>query len=92
MRWKHSASTVLSKARGSPHAASCAAILGAEVVTTPCREAVNIQSIEPIYQTAGFTGLTGQTVLTNQAYNNKNPNRETDSEFALQDGLEPTTP
>ena len=56
---------------------------------TPCREAVNIQSIEPIYQTAGFTG---QTVLTNQAYNNKNPNRETDSEFALQDGLEPTTP
>ena len=56
---------------------------------TPCREAVNIQSIDPIYRTAGFTG---QTVLTNQAYNNKNPNRETDSEFALQDGLEPTTP
>ena len=89
MRWKHSASTVLSKARGSPHAASCAAILGAEVVTTPCREAVNIQSIEPIYRTAG---ITAQTVLTTQADNNKNPNRETDSEFALQDGLEPTTP
>ena len=89
MRWKHSAGTVLSKARGSPHAASCAAILGAEAVMTPCREAVITQSIEPIYQTAGFTG---QTVLTNQAYNNKNPNRETDSDFALQDGLEPTTP
>ncbi|MCI7168240.1 MAG: hypothetical protein MR980_06030 [Bacteroidales bacterium] len=40
----------------------------------------------------GQQGFTGQTVLTNQAYNNKNPNRETDSEFALQDGLEPTTP
>ena len=56
---------------------------------TPCREAVNIQSFEPIYRTPG---ITGQTVLTNQADNNKNPNRETDSEFALQDGLEPTTP
>ena len=90
MRWKHSASTGLSKARGSPHAASCAAILGAEAVMTPCREAVITQSIEP--QFIGQQGLTGQTVLTNQAYNNKNPNRETDSEFALQDGLEPTTP
>ena len=56
---------------------------------TPCREAVITQSIEPIYRTAMITGQTG---LTNQAYNNKNPNRETDSEFALQDGLEPTTP
>ena len=90
MRWKHSASTVLSKARGSPPAASCAAILGAAVVTTPCREAVNIQSIESPF--IGQQGFTGQTVLTNQADNNKNPNRETDSEFALQDGLEPTTP
>ena len=56
---------------------------------TPCREAVATQSIEPFI---GQQGLTGQTALTNQAYNNKNPNRETDSEFALQDGLEPTTP
>ena len=57
---------------------------------TPCREAVITHSIEPTF--IGQQGFTGQTVLTNQADNNKNPNRETDSEFALQDGLEPTTP